>query len=216
MTFRSWLQRMEKRTHDRGRLLDIGCAVGHFLQLAKADGWAPYGLEISDFASGIARERIGGTIATGTVETCDFSDGFFDAVTAFDVIEHVEKPRIFLSRISKLLKRGGLFAFSTLDIDSCSSRLMGRHWPHIKTEHMCCFSRRLIRRWLPEYGFQIDKIQSARKYLCLSFVADHFEKYKVPLLTPIILVASHAAPITIRTLAIPIPTGEIFVIARKI
>jgi len=69
----------------RGRILDVGCANGDFLELAKRAGWETFGVELSDSATDFARSK-GLTVTRGTLETAEYAPGFFDVVTMWDVL----------------------------------------------------------------------------------------------------------------------------------
>ena len=96
-----------------GRILDIGCATGTFMSAARERGWEPAGVDVSPAATRVAAELTGGEVHVGTVEACRFADGTFDAVTAWEVLEHVPDPLGFVSEICRILKPGGSFALST-------------------------------------------------------------------------------------------------------
>ena len=66
-TFRDRIAAIERRYGRRGRLLDVGCALGDFLLEAKASGWDVEGVEISSFAAQRARER-GLRVTAGRLE----------------------------------------------------------------------------------------------------------------------------------------------------
>lgn len=90
-----------------GRLLDVGCGLGHFVSSAASAGWDAYGCDTS--ASWVARARGhagAGRIALGAPNPGMFG-GDFDMVTAWDVLEHVHDPLPFLRSIRSLLAPGG-------------------------------------------------------------------------------------------------------------
>ncbi len=90
-----------------GRLLDIGCGYGFFLEAMAGRHWQVEGIELSRPAAEIARAKNLGTIHSCAVE--DMVDiGLFDVVTMFYVIEHVADPLQTLKNIGKLLKPGGV------------------------------------------------------------------------------------------------------------
>jgi SAM-dependent methyltransferase len=90
-----------------GRLLDIGCGYGFFLEAMAGRGWQVEGLELSRPAAEIARAKGLGAIHSCAVE--EMADlGPFDVVTMFYVIEHVADPLQTLRKIAALLKPGGV------------------------------------------------------------------------------------------------------------
>ncbi len=99
-----------------GRLLDIGCAYGKFLQVAAEEGcYDLSGCDVSDHAAGIARERLVPHkvhIQQGGVLDDPFPGEIFDVVTMFDVIEHVTDLKAAFAAVKSRLKVDGIFAFS--------------------------------------------------------------------------------------------------------
>ncbi len=90
-----------------GRLLDIGCGYGFFLEAMARRHWQVEGIELSKPAAAIAAAKEVGTIHSCAVE--EMSDiGLFDVVSMFYVIEHVADPLQTLQSIAKLLKPGGV------------------------------------------------------------------------------------------------------------
>ncbi|KLI37564.1 methyltransferase, partial [Brachyspira hyodysenteriae] len=85
---------------NKGNILDIGCSTDILLEEAKKLGFEPYGLEISEYASNIAKKRIGeDRIYNGTLDTYQL-DKKFDVITMIDVIEHFRNP-IEILKIAK-------------------------------------------------------------------------------------------------------------------
>jgi 2-polyprenyl-3-methyl-5-hydroxy-6-metoxy-1,4-benzoquinol methylase len=158
--FRSRLDWIEEHKK-RGRLLDIGCASGGFLLAAKERGWDVYGVEASKTASKMARERHKLNVTTGMIYEAGLKDGFFDVVTASDVMEHVESPRAFLKEINRILRPGGLLYIAVPDFDGLyySAALALSRFSHrnyfVLPHHVYFFDRRTARRYLREAGFSV-------------------------------------------------------------
>lgn len=111
-----------------GRLLDVGCAIGIFLQgIQKNGNWELYGAEINEHAAHIAREH-GLDVRLGTLEQAEFKDEFFDVVTLWDVLEHLHDPAGSLREIYRILKPDGFLVIRVPNASSWDSQLFGRYW----------------------------------------------------------------------------------------
>src|SRR5439155_7104067 len=127
------------RHESPGRLLDVGCHIGIFLDVARRAGWETYGVELSRWSADRARAR-GLRVVDGTLETAGFEAGSFDVITMWDVIEHLADPFTELQRAAKLLRPGGLLALSTMNVDAWFPRLLGRRWPWYMQMHLYYFT----------------------------------------------------------------------------
>lgn len=104
--------RFVKKFCDSGRLLDVGCALGFFVKVAEDEGFDAYGIDFSEYAVGEARKMVGDKVVCGDVEKgLPFKTNFFDVVTAWDLLEHLKSPDLFLKRCSRVLKDDGLAFF---------------------------------------------------------------------------------------------------------
>jgi SAM-dependent methyltransferase len=124
-----------------GRLLDIGCATGIFLQGIRNSGnWEPYGVEINQHAAHIAQEH-GLDVRLGTLEQAGFADEFFDVVTLWDVLEHLHDPAGSLREIHRILKPDGLLVIRVPNANSWDSQLFGRYWAGLDSpRHLYVFT----------------------------------------------------------------------------
>jgi 2-polyprenyl-3-methyl-5-hydroxy-6-metoxy-1,4-benzoquinol methylase len=100
-----------------GRLLDVGCGVGIFVRAAMSVGWHVTGIDVSKRAirAGNPEGRL--DMRCSTVETLEDATPY-DAVTCFEVLEHLSHPRDFLCKISTLVKSGGYFFCTVPNLDS--------------------------------------------------------------------------------------------------
>ena len=138
------------------RLLDVGCATGEFLLAAKARGWEIYGVETSPVAAEYASRVTGARIHTGTLETTDFADQWFDVVTMWDVIEHLQSPRSYMRQAAKLLRNDGVIGLTTPNIRSLAYLLLNRDWDAIgPNDHLYYFSPRTLEDLLKASGFAV-------------------------------------------------------------
>ena len=104
-----YLSILNKLEYNKGKILDIGCAAGYFLTLARDRGWEPYGIEISDFHLKKARENLGRKQIIGVpLKMASFPPNSFDVITMWDVLDHLTDPLGELKEIGKILKKKGL------------------------------------------------------------------------------------------------------------
>jgi 2-polyprenyl-3-methyl-5-hydroxy-6-metoxy-1,4-benzoquinol methylase len=97
----------------KGRLLDVGCALGTFLFLARQSGWDTYGVDISQYATHFARDALKLQVHTGELEEAKFPDKWFDVITLWDVLEHFPDPSRQLQEIHRILQDDGVVLMNT-------------------------------------------------------------------------------------------------------
>lgn len=105
-----------------GRLLDVGCSYGAFLEVAAESGWEPRGLDLSSKATQYARRERGLEVFRGTLEEARFPDASFEAVTLWDVIEHLERPLDTARELHRILAPGGILVLFTINQQSLINR----------------------------------------------------------------------------------------------
>jgi 2-polyprenyl-3-methyl-5-hydroxy-6-metoxy-1,4-benzoquinol methylase len=137
-----------------GRILDIGCSTGNFLDTLRQCGWEVHGVEPSPVAATYAREQLGLSVFNGTLEDAQFDTGTFDVVTMWDVIEHLPDPAGSLREIARILKDNGLLVVATPQLDSLDARLFGRFWIGYEIpRHLTIFSLRTLSQMAARAGF---------------------------------------------------------------
>ncbi len=159
-----------------GQILDIGCATGDFVAVARAAGFDASGLDVSEKSVRYAQDLRGLPISQGRVQDCRAPAGSLDAVTAFDVLEHVPDPMEDLRRYHGLLKPGGWLFISTPNVDGLFPRLSLslakrlNYWPHAEPpHHLFQFSEATLRRMLTVSGFDPGPVQHRCIDLSYSF-----------------------------------------------
>src|SRR5438093_2137162 len=108
-----------------GRLLDVGCAAGFFLDEARRWGWQCEGVELAPTMVEHARHGLGLTVHDLAFDEIDLESAAFDAITMWDYLEHSIDPVGDLERAVALLRPGGVLAVSTGDATSLAARVSG-------------------------------------------------------------------------------------------
>ncbi len=155
-----------------GKLLEIGCAYGYFLNLAKKN-FIISGIDVNSQTTNIASKLTGIKTLTGDFLTQKFSKNTFDVVSLFDTIEHLQKPKAYLEKIHTLLKPGGIVAIETGDIDSLLAKVQKERWRLIDPSvHLTYFSTKTLRNLLENTGYRIlsiKKVSFARSLIQITY-----------------------------------------------
>lgn len=137
------------------RLLDVGCASGLFLEAMQAyPGWQVEGVELNELAARTTSARLQVPVFAGPLERASYPDATFDAVTMWDVLEHLHDPLAGLRELHRILKPGGALFVRVPNAGSYVARLCGRYWVgYDLPRHMTVFSSKTLLRALAQSGF---------------------------------------------------------------
>jgi 2-polyprenyl-3-methyl-5-hydroxy-6-metoxy-1,4-benzoquinol methylase len=140
--------------------LEIGCAAGFFLEVARKKGWNVTGIELSEYASNYAREKLGLNVFTGKIEDLlkngTIKKEQFDVVTLWATLEHIAVPSKLFESINYVLKLNGYLFFTTINFDSKEAKEQGKNWASIRPpKHLYYFTEATIKKYLEKYGFEI-------------------------------------------------------------
>ncbi|PYQ65244.1 MAG: hypothetical protein DMF53_05915 [Acidobacteria bacterium] len=155
-TFRRFLREIARRGMTGGKLLEVGCAYGFFLEEAKDYFSHRTGTDYSSGALEKAHGRADRLILGGT-EQIPLGETF-DCVACVHVIEHIYDPVAFLRSLTKHLRPGGWLLLATPDMGGFWRPLMRRRWPFFKIpEHVTYFDQKTLGALLTRAG--LDAVQ---------------------------------------------------------
>lgn len=124
---RFWIRYIQK-FKSKGSLLDLGCGKGFFLEYAEKR-YKTYGIDISDYAIEHAIDNLKkSTLFVKDAKNTGFQDNFFDIITCFDMLEHLNDPEYTLKECKRILKEDGLLIVTVPNIDSLGIKLKKRNW----------------------------------------------------------------------------------------
>jgi 2-polyprenyl-3-methyl-5-hydroxy-6-metoxy-1,4-benzoquinol methylase len=155
--FSKRIKRLSKLNPQRGRLLDIGSGLGHFLQVAKSDGWQVDGVEPRPEAVKYCYEKFGINVHEGFLEDLKCSPASYDVITLWDVLEHVYDPFQFIQRCVDLLSPDGLMVLAIPNASGWPARLFKCHWRYVMPTHLHYFKMLYINRLLSKNKMQIER-----------------------------------------------------------
>ena len=138
----------------RPRYLDVGCSTGFVVEAAKEAGWDAIGIDLNPSAIEFGRTR-GLDLRTVALDDAGFDEASFDAVSLFDVLEHLLDPVRTLQACTRLLRPGGIVFLYVPNYDSASRLLMGKEahfiWP---THHLNYYTPVTIRDLMARQGLE--------------------------------------------------------------
>lgn len=184
-----------KKLVPSGRLLDIGCATGDFLKVAKSFGYFVEGLELSKWSSEIVKDK---GILVHRKLLVSLSSKFpekYDVITLFGVIEHFQNPRDEMVYINRLLKPGGILVIWTGDVDGMMSKILGRRWWYWQGQHIQYFTKSSLNYLARIRGFEyadtkIYPIAATYEQIENSLSRYKFKKFLMPAIKFIFLIKS--------------------------
>ena len=139
------------RLRGGSRILDIGCGTGGNLELLSAFG-STWAVDMSPTAAAFVRQRGFARISVGSATDLPFGDGSFDLVTAFGVIEHVERDDRMLDEMLRVTRPGG----HTLIVTSAHRWLWSVHDDRV--QHMRRYRIGELRERIARAGWRIDQL----------------------------------------------------------
>jgi SAM-dependent methyltransferase len=156
---RAVLARLSTR---RGRVLDVGCSTGGFLEgMRRRGNWDTFGVEINAEVAEYARSAAGLNVFAGTLQQAGYPDAFFDVVTLWNVLEHLHEPYQTLLEAARILGPGGLLAASIPNPDCIEARLFGPYWAGWDApRHLYTFTRETITRMLNQADLEVREFAS--------------------------------------------------------
>ena len=152
-----------------GRWLDAGCAKGFLLKIVSQHGWKPYGFDVSNYAVKEARKNCpnANLLVLNAEDKLPFGDGFFEVITALELIEHLKAPENFLREAYRMLKPNGLLFLTTPNVASLfNSRAVRGFYRSLKYStpfddetHVSYFDSELITETLIRHNFSDVKLK---------------------------------------------------------
>ena len=153
------------RLDRRPRIVDVGCSRGDFVAAATGAGYEAEGVEPAPQIAAAARAA-GRKVHTGLLEEQHFSDAQFDAVSLFEVVEHLRSPLALLQECHRILRPGGIMLISTGNGASWTARTMKARWDYFQTRkdagHISFFNPRSIALLADRAGFETAEVTTTR------------------------------------------------------
>lgn len=158
---------------NKGDLLDIGAGTGDFLLVAKNNGWNAVGIEPSEKARGIAKQK--GVELKQNLS--DFESHTFDTITMWHVLEHVPDLENQIKELKRLLKPNGSILIAVPNFKSYDANHYKEFWAAYDVpRHLWHFSKTAIKKLFQKEGLELIKIKPMK--FDSFYVSLLSEKYK--------------------------------------
>lgn len=141
-----------------GRMLEIGCSTGLYMEEARDTGWEVDGIEFSEHAAKIAQAK-GFDVQIGSVESSIAPTKPYDAVVGWMVLEHLHRPVDVLVRLREWVAEDGYLVISVPDSRSISRWLFkDKSFDLQLPNHLYHYDDKSIKKMLEVSGWRVDKI----------------------------------------------------------
>ena len=164
---RRYLVRLQQWSQPPGKLLDVGCAAGFFLDESRRVGWDVQGCEVSGFAADHA-VALGLPVTTGPFLSANIAEDVWDVITLFNVFEHLAQPTEVVRKLHHLLAPGGVVVIETWNVRSWTARLFGASWHQYQPSHVpYYYSPPSLRALFDEADWQFLSTRISVKWISL-------------------------------------------------
>jgi len=139
----------------KGKILDIGAGTGEFLSVAKNDGWQTIGVEPSDRAKAIAKNKG----VSFVEETSELENHSFDVISMWHVLEHVPDLDKQIKELKRLLKPTGTLIIAVPNFKSFDAQHYGKFWAAYDVPiHFWHFSKTAIKLLFEKEEMKLEKV----------------------------------------------------------
>jgi 2-polyprenyl-3-methyl-5-hydroxy-6-metoxy-1,4-benzoquinol methylase len=144
-----------------GRLLEVGSGHGEFVTAAIRAGWRVTAIEPSPALASALRSLSGLRVIEAPLEGIDPGEPF-DAVVAWEVVEHSPAPASFLQTLARHVRPGGVLGISTPNLNGWLGHVLGPRHPMVTPpEHLHYLESRTVRRWAERNGWVVRRLTSS-------------------------------------------------------
>ena len=150
-------------------MLDVGCSSGAFLVVAREYGFKVAGVEPAAAAAKTARE-MQFVIYEGRLESLMLDEKSWDAITMFEVVEHLKDPILTLQKCNRLLRPHGILVLCTGNTESWTVKHMAGEWEYFDMArhggHISFFNPMSVRILAERTGFEIADFRTRNVRFC--------------------------------------------------
>lgn len=207
---RRFYAQLIKRHKRSGKLLEIGCGLGHVLRRLE-DQFETYGIDVSGYAIERARTNTPRSqLRVATAEEAGSLPGPFDVIAAFHVVEHLEDPAAVLKQCARMTAPGGILVIATPNTEAPFAKRKGDRW-YANTDPTHC-SLKPPREW-------IDLVRDAGYHIRRTFGDGLWDVPYVPVIPAKLQLLLFGLPGIVQTMTalpfIPVRFGEALILVAE-
>lgn len=140
-----------------GKILDIGCGTGEFLDIFKNAKWGTLGIEPDDDARNMAIKNFGLDVRSEE-ELKSVADQSFDVITMWHVLEHVPKLNERVEELKRLLKPNGMIVIAVPNCNSQDAKIYKEKWAAYDVpRHLYHFTPKDVEALFQKHGMSVFK-----------------------------------------------------------
>lgn len=148
------LRLIEKVNSGKGKLLDVGCGTGAFLQSCKGDGWQIAGVEADEKVRILTQEKLEIQIAQDLSEI--HTSESFNIITLWHVLEHIPNLNDTIKQLSLLLAPNGTLVIAVPNSNSYDASYFKEYWAAYDVpRHLYHFTPHTIQKLFNKYNLRL-------------------------------------------------------------
>lgn len=164
-----------KSSSKNGKLLDVGCGTGSFLDAMKKEGWDAIGMEPDEKARNFAKSKGLQIYDADYMEQLDVNA--FDIVTLWHVLEHIHDLQSNLERFRNAITNDGKLIVAVPNHLSFDAKYYGKYWAAYDVpRHLYHFSPKSLEILMARFSFELVEVRPM--WFDSFYVSMLSEKYK--------------------------------------
>ena len=153
-----------KKIKPKGKILDIGSAMGFFLKEAREYGYETEGIEISKYASDYCINTLNLNVHNCSLLDFEYKEKEYDIITAWYVVEHIYNFETILERILFSLKDDGILAFATPNGNGLSGRFNKNYFSIVPSDHAFESNPKSLNILMSKYSLKCVNLENQSIY----------------------------------------------------
>jgi SAM-dependent methyltransferase len=146
-------------------VLDVGCSLGYVIEAGKRLGLDAAGLDVSEYAVQICRER-GYRAERGSLERLPFENAEFDLIVMKHVLEHTPEPKRAMAEVRRVLNRNGAVVIAVPELRYWKGDFLRRTYRYFRPDdlgqqHYVYFTEETLTQLLKSCGFVVRSVSKA-------------------------------------------------------